>query len=52
MLGLLAVCRLSLVVESGSYSPLAMHGRLIAVTPLVVEHELQGTRAHGSGART
>ena len=37
--------RLSLVVASGSYSPVAGRGLLVAVASLVVEHRLQGTWA-------
>ena len=34
------VLRLSLVAESGGYSLVAVHGLLIAVASLVVEHRL------------
>ena len=38
-----AVCRLSLVVASGGYSLVAVHGLLIAVASLVSEHRLLST---------
>ena len=36
-------CVLSLAVASGGYSLVAVHGILIVVASLVVEHGLQGT---------
>ena len=40
MLGLHCHTDFFVVVESRDYSPVAMHGLLIAVTSLIVEHEL------------
>ena len=39
------MCRLSLVVVSGGYSQVGVHGLLIAVVSLVVEHRLLGMKA-------
>jgi len=36
----IAACRLFLVAVSRGYSPVAVHGLLIAVASLVVEHGL------------
>ena len=40
-----AACGLPLVAESGSDSPVAMHGLRIAVASLVVGHRLEGVWA-------
>ena len=37
-----AALRLSLVVASGDYSPVAMYGLLLSVASLIVEHRLYG----------
>ena len=42
-----AALRLSLVAASGGYSLAVVPGSLTAVAPLVVEHGLEGTVAHG-----
>ena len=47
VLGLCCCKGLSLVMKSGGYSPVAVHGLLITVASLVVEHGLQGTLASG-----
>ena len=46
-----AVCGLSLVVVRGGYSLAAVQGRLIAVTPLVAKHGLQGAQTSVVAAR-
>ena len=38
-------CKLSVVVESGGYSLAVVHGLLIVVISLAVEHWLQGSQA-------
>ena len=42
-----AACRLSQVAESGCYSLDVMHGFLIVVASVVVEHRLQGVQVSG-----
>ena len=42
MLGLCCCAGFSLAAASGGYSLVAVHGLLIAVASLVVEHRLQG----------
>ena len=46
----MAVCRLSLVVVSGGYSLVVVHGLLIAVISLVVEHGHVGFGSCGTQA--
>ena len=43
VLGLCCCAGISLVAESGSYSPVAVHGLLMVVASLVAEHRLQGS---------
>ena len=50
MLGLLAVRRLSLVVESMGYYPIAVLWLLIEIASLVAEHRLWGALASVFGA--
>ena len=48
---LLAAQAFSLIAVSGSYSLVALHGLLTAVSSLVTEHELYGTWASAGAAR-
>ena len=45
-----AVCGLSLVVESSGYSPVAVRRLLIAAAPLAVEHRLRSMQASAAAA--
>ena len=50
MLVLVAICKLSLVLASGVYSLVAVHGLLIAVASVIVAHKLQGAQASAGAA--